>query len=125
MEKFSKQFNVDLASFQLEKHFYPEPTGGNPALLIVVLVILIAFLLQLLLIVFLFPFSPKTSLRIWQDNLTKAWNRWVNEWDKENSVKVIQSLTVADLITSAIQGKFLQRQYIQFILKTEKTPSRD
>lgn len=116
MEKFSKQFAVDISSFEFDQYFYPEPSGSNPLVLIYCLLLLIAFLLKVLLAVLLLPFSPKKGRQIWKHSLTSRWNRWTEEWFEDKQEERLK-LKVEDLIVSVVKGRFTQRQEVKFILE--------
>ena len=117
MEKFSKRFQVDIASFQSEQYFDPEPSGINPLVLIFTLLALTTIMLKVLLVGLVFPFSRVKSQQVWDYSLTSWWNRWSDEWDEENLEEIKSILRLEDLIVTVVKGRFTPRQEVKFILE--------
>ena len=104
LEKFITKYKVDFSNFNYDKHFESEGElfGSLNSLFIFVFAILNIFKYILFLNVVIF---------------SKKYSKQINNFKfyiKENKIEK-KDLTMGDLITSKIQGKFLLRENVKFV----------
>ncbi len=104
LEKFITKYKVDFSNFNYDKHFESEGElfGSLNSLFIFVFAILNIFKYTLFLNVVIF---------------SKKYSKQINDFKfyiKENKIEK-KDLTMGDLITSKIQGKFLLRENVKFV----------
>jgi len=114
MEKFADRYKVDLSDFKFTKYFSPEGVSGNPLVALTTIPIyalcLIAFTGKFVIVGVLYPFSRKHSKKIYKYSLTKRINGLLNKiWPNR-----LERLTVEDLVTTALKGKFTKKEAVSF-----------
>lgn len=106
LEKFSRKYNVDFNEFNGEEFILPE-SSCNPFTFIFLLLFLVIVSLKYLLLALSFLVAKRYYHRIAAFDTA----RFFNSFSKRN----LKDLTVGDLITSAVIGKFTERKTVRFI----------
>lgn len=104
LEKFITKYKVDFSNFNYDEHFESEGELLGFYSSIYTIFFLPLFILKFILHLFFKPFSRKYSDKI------NGFNFFLKE-HKSNRI----DLTMGDLITSKIQGKFLLRENVKFV----------
>ena len=105
LEDFITKHNLDFSDFKYDEHFESEgELFGSASVLLTILLIPLYFIKLILFLIFK-PFSKSHSKKINDFNF----------FIKRNQHKKID-LTMGDLITSKIQGKFCLRENVKFVL---------
>ena len=104
LEKFITKYKVDFSNFNYDKHFESEGELLGFYSSIFTIFFLPLFILKFILHLFFKPFSRKYSDKI------NGFNFYLKECKSDKI-----DLTMGDLITSKIQGKFLLRENVKFV----------
>lgn len=113
MEKFSTKFNVDLAGFNFMKFFSPE--GVDPIALLLIPPFIIALLVALVkysMVIFAYVFSNKLYRWLLKFKTRSIIQRAAQMLEREGK----GTLTVGDLVASAVCGQFVSREDMMFRL---------
>ncbi|QNF31853.1 DUF1493 family protein [Adhaeribacter swui] len=113
LEKFAQKFKVDLDGFDFSKYFSPEGVYVNPLLIPIIALLITLFLVKTFIAGIVYPFDSEQGKKIFNfinsDQINKFFNKiWPSKLEK---------LTVEDLITTAIKGKFIKRETVKFVIK--------
>ena len=113
LEKFITKYALDFSNFNYERHFESEGQLFNSGLVLLNILFLPLYVCKFLLHLFFKPFSKKYSDKIYSFNFV---------------LKEIKSdridLTMGDLITSKIQGKFYLREDTKFVFTKSEIKNR-
>ncbi|MFV5703847.1 DUF1493 family protein [Flavobacterium sp. XS2P12] len=104
LEDFIKKYNLDFSTFNYDEHFESEGElfGSGSVLLRIVLIPL--YIIKFILSLIFKPFSKEYSKKV------NSFNFFLK---KHTSNRI--DLTMGDLITSKIQGKFYLKENIKFV----------
>ncbi len=109
IEKFSKKYMIDISNFRFDQYFSPEvPTLSTLLLLPFYVLMLITFIIKTFLAFILIPVNKALSDRIYNFKIIKLYNRIFRSKNKNNL-----SLTIADLVVSAICKEFRRRNEVK------------
>jgi hypothetical protein len=104
LEDFITKYNLDFSGFNYDAHFESEgELFGSASVLLTILLIPLYFIKLILFLIFK-PFSKSHSKKINDFNFFIKRNRHKKK-----------DLTMGDLITSKIQGKFYLRENVKFV----------
>jgi len=110
MQKFSKKYSVCLVSFNFNQYFTPEGAHSSLILLLpVYLFLLVIWLIKVAFAFLIYPFSNRLAKYSMKSMINKTAD--LCDYPK------LESITIADLITSAICRKFIKRDTVRFELK--------
>jgi len=104
LEKFITKYEVDFSNFNYEKHFESEGELFDSIGVLLGILFLPLYVFKFLLHLFFKPFSKTYSDKI------NDFNFFLNETKSDRI-----DLTMGDLITSKIQGKFNLRENVKFV----------
>jgi hypothetical protein len=105
LEDFITKYNLDFSDFKYYEHFESEGELFSFYSNICTLLFLPLYILKFILNLFFKPFSKKYSDKI------HSFNFFIKEYKSDKI-----DLTMGDLITSKIQGKFHLREDVTFVL---------
>lgn len=112
MQKFSKRYAVDLADFRFDKYFTPEAAHSSFILWIPLYLFFFVIWIGKVVITFLlYPFSRKLSSRF-----SNSMRPMIDKTAEIFDCRKLESITVADLVTSAVCGRFEKRDTVKFIV---------
>ncbi len=106
LEDFITKYTVDFSNFNYDEHFESEGELFDSGTVLLRILILPFFIIKFILFLLIKPFSKEYS------SIINNFNFFV-ENNKSNRL----DLTMGDLITSKIQGKFLLRENVKFVFK--------
>ncbi|HEY4651343.1 MAG TPA: DUF1493 family protein [Pontibacter sp.] len=111
--KFAEKYNVDLKEFEFNKYFSPEGFSGNPLLLPILLLVWVIFFIEILLSLITYPLHKVFKKKVFEFNFTKRLNNLMKRiWPNK-----LESLTVRDLITAVLVGRFVEINSVCIKLK--------
>lgn len=105
LEVFIKKYNLDFSTFNYDEHFESEGELFSSATVLLTILLIPLYFIKLILFLIFKPFSKSHSKKINDFNF----------FIRRNQHKK-KDLTMGDLITSKIQGKFSLREDIRFVL---------
>ncbi len=114
MDKFAQTYKVDLSEFDFSKHFSPEGFSGNPIVIVFAAILLIGFIIKMVVALAIYPFDPTLNKKIQHYSLSDGMSNVFRKiWPDEER---LQDVTIQDLVTSAVTGKFTKRETVKFEL---------
>ncbi|MGD1890256.1 MAG: DUF1493 family protein [Cyclobacteriaceae bacterium] len=110
MTKFAEKYQVDLSEFDFERYFTSEGSIGSFLYTPMIILLLALFLIKTVISGVVYLFNKKQSKRIFNFSFTEV----LNEFYDKIYPNQHESLTVEDLVTSVVKGKFTKRATVEF-----------
>jgi len=111
MQKFSKKYSVDLTNFKFDRYFTPEGAHSSWILWIpVYLSSYVIWIIKVVITILIYPFNKRLGGRLTEYSAKSMIIKMTDSFDYPK----LQSMTIADLVTSAACGEFIKRDSIRF-----------